>query len=98
MPNHRNGLQIPRLCATALMLGWCAALVAAEKEHVLTVPLEEPQIERISSTQYRVTCDTGRKETIVLKGAPESSSAGPKNQYILQRARQLCWQSTRQRK
>jgi hypothetical protein len=83
--NGRNALALALVCSYAIA-------VAAEKEHVSTVPLKEPQIERISSTQYRVTCDSGRKEIIMLKGAPESSAAGPKNQYVLGRARQICWQ------
>jgi hypothetical protein len=73
------------------LVTWCAVVSAQAPEKPMVVPLEEPRIERITSTQYLVTCSSGRKETIVLKGAPESSAAGPKNPYVLTRARQLCW-------
>jgi hypothetical protein len=78
---------------TFTLVGWCGALDAQpnEKGHALTVPVEEPRIEQLSSKRYVVTCGSGHKETIVLKGAPESSAAGPKNPYVLSRARQLCW-------
>ena len=90
--NLRNAPQ--SFLVTLVLVGCCAVAAAGEKEHVLTAPPKELRIERISSTQYRVTCDSGRKEMIVLKGAPESSAAGPKNQYLLGRARQICWQGT----
>jgi hypothetical protein len=68
-----------------------------QRQKPLVVPLPEPQIERLSSTRYLVTCQSGRKATITLEGSPESrNSAGPKNPYVLGRAREQCWQGTRQ--
>jgi hypothetical protein len=66
-----------------------------ERQKPMLVPLPEPHIERLSSTQYMVTCKSGRKETITLAGSLESrDAAGPKNPYVLSRARELCWQGT----
>jgi hypothetical protein len=66
---------------------------ASERQKPMLFLLPEPHIERLSSTQYVVTCKSGRKETITLKGSPESAdAAGPKNPYVLSRARELCWQ------
>lgn len=76
-----------------VLLCWGSLALSAEKEQALIIELKEPQIERLSSTRYRVTCDSGKSKTIVLNGAPDSSAAGPKNQYVLSVARQFCWQS-----
>ena len=58
-----------------------------------TVPLEEPEIVRVSSTKYLVKCRSGKEHTLTLDGSQESSAAGPKNAYVLGRARALCEKS-----
>jgi hypothetical protein len=59
----------------------------------VTVPLEEPEIVRLSSTKYLVKCRSGKEHTLTLDGSQESASAGPKNAYVLGRARGLCEKS-----
>jgi hypothetical protein len=70
-----------------------AAIGAAPSERdsrTITVPMEEPEIVRVSSAQYLVKCRSGQEHTLTLEGAQESAAAGPKNAYVLGRARALC--------
>jgi len=64
----------------------------------ITVPLDEPEIVRVSSTKYLVKCRSGKEHTLVLDKAQESTAAGPKNVYVLGLARGMCNKSPIQTK
>jgi hypothetical protein len=69
------------------------AIGAAPSERDLrtvTVPMEEPEIVRVSSARYLIKCRSGHEHTLTLEETQESSAAGPKNAYVLGRARALC--------
>ncbi len=63
------------------------------ESRTVTVPFEDPEIVRVSSTKYLVKCPSGQKHTVTLEGSQESTAAGPKNPYVLGHARQLCAKS-----
>jgi hypothetical protein len=67
-----------------------AAAPSDRDSRTLTVPLEDPEIVRVSSTKYLVKCRSGKEHTLTLEGPEASSAAGPKNAYVLGRARGLC--------
>jgi hypothetical protein len=71
----------------------CLAIGAAASDggaKTITVPLDEPEIVRVSSTKYLVKCRSGKEHTLVLEGAQESSAAGPKNVYVPDLALRMC--------
>ena len=69
------------------------AAASDRDSRTVTVPLEEPEIVRVSSTKYLIKCRSGKEHTLILEESKESSAAGPKNAYVLGRARALCEKS-----
>jgi len=89
------------LLGIAAVLFICPAIDAAASEggaKTITVPLDEPEIVRASSTKYLVKCRSGKEHTLVLDGVQESKAAGPKNVYVLGLARGMCNKSPIQAK
>ena len=89
------------LLGIAVVVSMCPVIGAAASDggaKTITVPLDEPEIVRVSSTKYLVKCRSGKEHTLVLDGVQESTAAGPKNIYVLGLARGMCNKSIVQTK